>query len=226
MADRTQSNTPSLAEWNSYINFEAQELYGKIVTSYQDYNVNYVTFSIASGNSIPILSIAPDFRILRQVEVQNVSGNPPYLDVPRLPSIKDQDNYNLETYYQYTAQRAVAYLLIGSNLEFYPVVSAPASYRLKYIPDLPTLVNDSDSFDGYWLNLGGWYESVIFGAAERALLREESLDSAQYMGSMKQRAQERCLAEASPRDDNEPGRIHDVKRRGRRGGSNGNGGYL
>ena len=231
LADRSNISATtyvSLTDWNDYVNFEIQELYGVLINSFQNYNVNIVNFTITTANTllgsgyqIDIRqNIAADFRKMTQLLVQSTTGNPPWLDVPRLGSRKYQQQMGL-TNYPYTAQRAVAYNLNGSLLELSPIEIAPNTYQLLYQPDMPELVNDTDSIDGYWLSLGGWHEAIVYGTAMRCAMKEENWDTMSVFKQQKAEAQQRCLTEVAERDDNEAYSVQRTRTRGWRGGSNG-----
>jgi hypothetical protein len=215
----TATSFISTSDLNSYINFENASLYGTITSSYQDWNVNQVQFTISNGNTIDLrLGIAPDFWILRQLQVANANPQPPWIKVPRLNSRDYQEYFGTATY-PYTNQRAVAYNLWGSLLEITPISVATNTYNISYVPDVPQLVNDTDSIDGYWLSIGGWHECIVFGAASRAFLKEENYDGAQAMIQMRDKAMARVMAQCAPRDDGEAYRV--VHKRRGRGGHNG-----
>jgi hypothetical protein len=80
------------------------------------------------------------------------------------------------------------------------------------VPTLPTLVNPTDTIDQYWLVVNGWQEFVTYDVAGKALLKEESLDTAQICFAQAEKVKRRVIEEATPRDDSEPGQIGDVMR--------------
>ena len=219
--DRVNSATPATPEWDRYINRSAAKLYRIIGQTYEDYNVQQYPFTLNGGNQNTLQigpgSGVPQFDKIRHIARVVTQGTPAvpatYAPVLRADSIIQFDELSaplLSTYY--SAFVAVKYWLYGTTIEIRPAVSAGAQYLLYYIPSFQPLVNDTDTIDGTWMATNGIDEYIIYDAAAKAMIKEESLDTAQLLQQQ--------------RDDNQPGRILDVKRaRAAMGWGQGWGGY-
>ncbi|HZU84171.1 MAG TPA: hypothetical protein VE987_14680 [Polyangiaceae bacterium] len=218
-ADRVNVSTISTSEWNWYINKSAQELYGLLASTYQDYNVKSVAVTLPggsqAGNSFqvgPNQTIASDFFQPRALWLQ-IGGSPtPYVTIPRLESLNERNLYvfpNIVPVYGAIPSR---WNILGSTIEILPPTVGGNQYVLWYVPALPTLSSDTDSIAQYWLSINGWDEYVTLDAAAKALIKEESLDTANLLLQQKMALRERILREAAPRDISQPQSIVDMNR--------------
>lgn len=99
----------------------------------------------------------------------------------------------------------IYYELQGNQISFIPNPSGGFQCTLNYVPVSPTLVSDSDTFDG----ISGWEEYAVLWAAERCAVKQRQLDMAGYLSGMLAREEERIRIFCAERDD-QPERVHDV----------------
>lgn len=219
-ADRVNASTVSTAEWNGYINKSAGELYGILTSLYEDYNVKSFTTTLAggsqAGNSIVVGaapgSVIADFFQPRGVWLQVGSTNAPYVTIPRLESFAERNLYTYPLVVPVYGSIPSRWDLRGSTLEILPQNVGGATYVFWYVPTLPTLVADGDSIDVYWLTVNGWDEYVVLDAAAKALVKEESLETAAFLLQQKEKLRVRIIQEAKPRDVSQPRSIADMSR--------------
>lgn len=223
-ADRVNAATITTPEWTSYVNASAAGLYRVLGQTYEDYNVQQYAFTLAGGQGQNTLQVGtgsavPQFDKLRHVSrvvipPGNLGANAAtYAPVLRADSPMEFDQLSapvLMPYYGGLTQR-VKYWLWGNTLEIRPASSAGASYVLWYIPSYQKLVNQTDTIDGTWMATNGIDEYIVVDAAVKALVKEESLDTAQLLMQDRERIKTEILAQFAQRDDGQPGRIVDVK---------------
>lgn len=94
----------------------------------------------------------------------------------------------------------VRYRLQAGNLRFVPTPSAVHNLKIHHVPAPVRLSADGDLFDGY----GGWEEWVIWDAAIKCLVKEESDVSVHMAERNRIGARIRTLAN---RDHHEPPRV-------------------
>ena len=201
------------------VNASVQELYGTLASTYQDYNVKQQTFTLIGGDPPGnTLAVGPgtqfsDFYLLRGVWFQaNPGPGVRWVPLLRLASLLERHVYlgpNVSLYYGSVPS---AFNLLGGNLEVLPPQSSAGVYMLTYVPTMPLLVGPNDDIAPYWLSTNGWDEFVVLGVAAKALIKEESIESANLLLQMQNGVRERILREAAPRDDNQPGQIADIQR--------------
>lgn len=206
------------ADWLEWANGSLQELYGVLTSTYEDYNVKQYAFSLTGGsqanNSLNVgpNTAVPDFFQPRAMWLQ-ISGSPtPFVTIPRLESLAERNLYvfpNIVPIYGAIPSR---WNLLGSQIEILPPNVGGAQYVLWYVPTLPVFVDINQPIDSYWLTVNGWQEYAILDAAAKALVREESLDTAQLLLQAKAALQARILKEAMPRDVSGPRAIVDMQR--------------
>jgi hypothetical protein len=223
-ADRV--NGPSTTtEWNQWINASAAELYGRLTSLFDDYNVQTYNFTLSAGEpSYPgglgnALQVGPgtgvpDFDKLRKLSVMlGTNGTTPvFTPVTRCNSLLERDKYTAPALNPYYGNIASAYLFYGNIIEVLPPQSAAGTYRLWYVPRFKALVQDQDSIDSTWMATNGIDEYIVLGAAIKQLIKEESLDTASILKGMQSEIGMRIEKEFAPRDDNQPGKIVDSKR--------------
>lgn len=223
-ADRVNGpSTPT--EWAQWINSSAAELYGKLTSLFDDYNVQTYNFTLVNGepaypggpgNALQVGAgtAVSDFDKLRKLSVQvgTNGGAVVFTPVTRCNSLLERDNYTAPALNPYYGNIASAYLFYGNIIEVLPPQSAAGTYRLWYVPRYKPLVQDQDTIDGTWMATNGIDEYIVLGAAIKQLIKEESLDTASALKSLQSEIGARIEKEFAPRDDNQPGKIVDSKR--------------
>ena len=210
-ADRENSNFVGLAEWNTYINQSAFELYDLLTTLYEDYFVTAPVTFVTDGTTSQynLDTIAPNFYKLSGVDLGLPSNptNPAFVTLKKFDFI----SRNRYVFPQLTSTLLgvfnLRYRLLGNTLMFIPTPSGGQNVRLWYIPRMTQLLQDTDILDG----VNGWDEYVIVRAAKYALDKEESdttkLDA--QIAFMKQRIEDSAMN----RDAGSPDTISDTRSR-------------
>lgn len=230
-ADRINATSITTTEWNLWVNASAAELYGKLTSLYEDYNVKIWNFTLTSGEPGNQLQLGfgtglPDFDKLRKLSVQvGTNGTTPtFAPILRCNSLLERDRYTSPSIEPYYGAYASAYLLYGNILELLPPQSAAGTYRMWYVPRFLVLAQDDQPIDGTWMSTNGIDEFIVLGTAIKALVKEESLDTANLLAQLQGQVEARLIREFAPRDDNQPGKIVQVKRSRRGWGYTGFGG--
>ncbi len=217
-ADRVSATTPTTAEWNGYVNYEASSLYRKLTALFEDYNVQTYSFTLPGGSPGNTLSVGfgtavPTFDKLRGLKVQVAQGGangPNWLPLKQVP-LFEKDRFGPSFANYAWANVALRYCFYGATIEVVPPQSAAGSYILYFVPSFSKLVNDSDTIDGTWMATNGIDEFIMLGAAAQALRKEESLDSAAVLRQDQAAVYADIIKGMGQRDDNTPGTIVDTK---------------
>ena len=222
-ADRV--NAPIVVgDWNSWVNGSLAALYRILTALYDDYNVASYPFTLAggvgidnnmlqlgSGSSVPAFD---KLRHLSRIVTGGGFGTPAtYAPVLRADSFIEFDGLTasaLMPYYGGLTQN-VKYMLLGNTLEVRPASSAGASYVLYFIPSFKPLIEDTQTIDGTWMSTNGISEYAVLDVAVKALIKEESLDTAALLAADRERVKAEIVSQFAQRDDNQPGRIQDAK---------------
>lgn len=216
--DRVNASTITTGEWYGYVNGSVQELYGVLTSTYEDYNVKSYTVALVGGAqgqnqfSVGPGSGVPDFFQPRGMWLQ-IGGSPtPYVTIPKLESFAERNLYTFPTIVPVYGAIPSRWNLMGSTIEILPPSVAGNTYVLWYVPTMPALVQPTDTIDQYWLTINGWQEYVILDAAIKAMIKEESNDTAQLLMMQKKDLGARIIRESMPRDISQPKAIQDMAR--------------
>jgi len=216
--DRVNAGTITAPEWYQYVNSSVQELYGRLTSTYEDYNVKSYPVALVGGaqgqNQFTVGpgSGVPDFFQPRAFWLQ-IGGSPtPYVTIPRLESLAERNLYTFPSVIPVYGAIPSRWNLLGNVIEVLPPSVAGSNYLLWYVPTMPKLVNPTDTIDQYWLTINGWDEYVVLDVAAKACLKEESLDTAQLLLMQKKDIGDRIMREAAPRDISQPRSITDMAR--------------
>jgi hypothetical protein len=219
LADRVNASTLDTPTWTEWVNSGAGELYRALTETYEDYNLATYLFTLAggvSGNSITVgfQTAVPTFDKLRSVsrQIGVVGSGPYYAPCFRLNSRIERNLHAAPPINPLYGNFAAYYSLVGNVLEFLPPDSSAGSYKLEYIPAFQPLVNQTDTIDGTWMATNGIQDFIIMFAARKALIREESLETAALIAQDMAELKSSVLRQFTVRDDNQPGKIADVKR--------------
>lgn len=224
-ADRVNSNFVTKAEWNSYINQSAFELYDLLVTTFEDYYVAapFVFQTDGSTDRYDLSVLVPDFYKLLGVDSGlNETGNA-YWTVKKFDFIARNRYLFPQMTSTYLGPFNLQYRLLGSTkLMFIPQPSAGTFIKLWYVPRMTELLADTDILDG----VSGWVEYVIIDAAIKALQKEES--DVSVLMAQKQAMLDRIQTTAMNRDIGQPDTVSDTRSRSEAWGSygpDGDGGF-
>ncbi len=215
--DRVNASTILAAEWLSMVNASVQELYGTLTSTYQDYNVKRFTFALAGGDP-PLNTLlvgpstqVPDFFQPRGLWWQlSPSPGVRWMRLARLANLLERSRFTTPLISLQYGQMPSAWDLRGNEIEILPPQASGGSYMLNYVPTMPRLLSPDATIDAQWLTINGWDEYVVLDVAAKALIKEESLETANLLLQQKEQLRQRILREAAPRDDSEPGQIADM----------------
>lgn len=217
-ADRVNSNFVTTAEWNTYINQSAYELYDLLVNTYEDYFVttpyNFQTDGVSQQFSLP-----PNFDKLMGVDCGLDNTNNAFITLQKFDFIARNRYIYPNITSTFLGVFNLRYRLVGSTLFFIPTPSAGQYIRVWYIPRMVQLLQDSDLLD----SVSGWSEYVIVDAAIKALQKEES--DVTVLLAQKQMLQKRIEESAMNRDAGQPDTISSTRRWGDSGGGWGGTGF-
>jgi len=182
-------------ELTGYINSSASELYDLLVSRFADYYLSDTAVTVTTGSSIPL---PVNFYKLRGLDLDLGGG-----DYQTLRQFNFNER-NKATDDLRVLQRGVSqlrYRVQGNTISLTPADQATNSYRVWFVPLMPLLVADADSFDG----VNGWEEYVVVDAAIKCLQKEESstTDLERQKGALIKRIE----AMAADRDAGEPQRL-------------------
>jgi hypothetical protein len=181
----TNSSFVSDSEWTSYLNGSYQELYGLLVTAFEDYYVaTPYEFTTDGTNQNFALPTNPAIFKLLGVDLQA------------------QASQVWVTLKPYTFLERNSFGLVNT-----PIPAAGQTLRVWYVPVVTALSADGDVTVDI---LNGWEEYIIVDAAMKALAKEES--DVSVLMARKQSLAERLKGEAANRDAGAPTRINDAYR--------------
>lgn len=219
-ADRVNSNFVGTAEWNTYINQSAFELYDLLTTLYEDYYVQtpYIFQTNGTDDQYDLSTLVPDFYKLLGVDCGLASNNNAWVTLKKFDFIARNRYVYPQITTTFLGVFNLRYRLVGNTLMFIPTPAGAQFIRLWYIPRMTQLLADSDILDG----VSGWTEYIIVDAAIKALQKEES-DTSILMGQ-KQALLQRIENSAMNRDAGQPDTISNTRSWGERWGWGGAGG--
>ena len=204
--DRVNSQFVTTAEWGSYINSSAVQLYSIIIEKFgDDYSsappIRWLTDGLTERYQLP-----PDLFKLLGVDLL-VTPNQPSYRLTVYPFNRGQRNkyspWNIPISYGMLSN--LHYKLDGKYLWFTPFPAAGQYVQIQYIPTFTQLVQDTDV-----LNTGvlaGFDEYVVLDAAIKAMVKEESDASA--LAAQKQEIVDQIEIAAENRDAGMPAVVTD-----------------
>jgi len=215
-ADR-KSASYDASTLTSYANASLGRLYGRLCSTYEDYNVSQYQFTLAGGSpsgnqiTVGVNGTPTDFFQPRALWLlANASPALP-ITIPRLNSLAERNLYTFPQIVPVYGAIPSCWNLLGSVLEVLPTNVAGATYILNYVPNLKTFVN-SDAIDAPWLTVNGWVEFAVWDVAAKLLFKEESHDSFDRAIAMADKLLEQVSIESKPRDVSQPQSIMDMNR--------------
>lgn len=216
-ADMLKSGFLADDEWNFNLNQSANRLYDLLITKFGD---NYfaaprVQFN-TTGAAIYTLPNgsnyggAPALYKLIGVDCGINASNNEWFTLPRY-NIIDRNKYStLQLAGTTQSVYGLAYIIMGSNLEFIPLPTSAQTIQLLYVPMLTQMLQDPDMMP---FSISGWSELVIVDAAIKALMKEESFDEAQFLIQERAGILERIEMTAANRDVGQPNSVSNTRAR-------------
>jgi hypothetical protein len=203
-ADMENSSFISDSELTSYINQSYADLYGILVTRYEDYFTIETTSTVTSGNDT--ITLPTDFFKLRGLDLALDNSLNNFTVVTRADwnnrNQRDSNNSRL-----LRGQFNVSYRIIKDEIKLTPSLSAAGTYRLYYIPIYTPLVDDTDTPETSISNQS-WHEYIIVDAAIKMLEKEES--NTKHLERQLMKLEERIERAAANRDVHQPETVSDT----------------
>ncbi len=167
----------SNAELNRYINASRYELYGLLVTRFEDYFTATATIPLnGTDQSYPLpdgflYNDAPAFFKGELVElVQGPNATPVSPVTLRKFNLPEKNRYNFPGYLTIGGPIFYPrYTIIGDNILFTPTPGGGLQVRIWYAPKLTPLIEDEDVANDW----NGWLEYVIIDSCIKALGKQE-----------------------------------------------------
>lgn len=192
-ADQESSTFISDSELTAYINQSARDLHGLLSTTYEDYFLTSVQFTLSTANTY---TLPTNFLKLRGLDYESAGD---WVTVPRF-AFEDRNKYQ-QRYQRGDLDVWRMYRIMQGALFILPEDDYAGTYRLWYTYDFTELSSDSDTL----ANTLGWDEYVVVDAAIKCLQKEES--DASLLMARKADLKQRIMAEAANRDASGPERI-------------------
>lgn len=186
-AHMENSTFVSNSEWNTNLNNSATELYDILTRVFEDYYLKQAQFSVNTGQFI--FPLPSDFYKLSTID-EVIGGS-------------IQTDGTTGTLYVSGQAVTVKPFNIQDRNSYVPPMGL-SSILMGYIPSMPALVSDTDTFDG----INGWEEYIVIDAAIKALVKEES--DATDLGAQKAAIMDRIKRSAPNRDAGGPIMMTDV----------------
>jgi len=178
------------ADVDGLINGELGELYELIVEAFEDWQVSTATLTIDSGESSA--QVPDDF--FKAVDLESLRDPNRPQELPRA-SFLERNRLDLEQ----------SWILQGQTIMVRPIVRAPGTYTLYYVPSFVPLEDEEDEF----VVPNQWEMFAVLGAAAR-LKGEQELDTSALTGRQDQ-IRKRIAAAAKHRVVGNPRQSRDVQ---------------
>lgn len=212
-----KENSPfyTTQEWNNMISQSYKELYDILIQKFgNDYFIAPPVSYLTTGQLDPtygaqVFALPDDFYKLMRVEVAlNPSDPNSWITLRKFEAIQaNLWNYpNVYTFYGITNLR---YRLWGTNLQIVPLSAAGQTIRIWYSPKPNQLIADTDTLDA----TSGWEEYIVADACEKAMVKEESFETAAAFASQKAMLMQRIIEAAENRDVGSPETVSDSRLR-------------
>lgn len=162
-ADMVNSQFITDAEWNTYINQSAFELYDLLVTRYEDQYVAqpamFQTSGLADQYPLPdgintfltdanVPFVPKPFYKLLGVDLGLTSGQNAWVTLHKFEFISRNRYVYPNLTSTYLGVFNLRYRLLGSKVAFIPTPSGAQYIRLWYVPRMDVLLKDTDILDG------------------------------------------------------------------------------
>lgn len=208
-ADMVNTQFVTNTELNGYINASFGELYDLLVSRFEDYFMKLdptthepPQFTLSGSQSSYVLP--SDFYKLRGLD-SNGGGASEWLTVNNFNFInRNRRSVNRLNY----GMRGLNYRIMNDVLKIFPADQAAGTYRIWYIPRVPTLTLDADSTSGYTMDFD---EYIVVDSAIKCLVKEES--DVSVLMAEKEILRQRILAMSANRDASAPEKVSQVRGR-------------
>jgi len=174
-ADAVGNNFFSDSEIDGYINTGLGELHDLLVTKFEDYYVNNLSFSLEADKSTYNFSAIGLNDFYKLLGVDAVRGGDS-IRVKRF-SFPDRNMFQADVaLYNSRGYADYEYSIRGNALEFIPTPTSADTIKIWYVPQFAKLTEDSSSVDSrIMLN---WEEYAVLVAATKMRQKEETSTAA------------------------------------------------
>lgn len=205
LTDVTSSQVVTDSEINSYINLDYQELYGLLVTSFEDNYFLAAPYQFQTDGSTLIYPVPSDFFKLRGVDL-SLSGTPGSYITLKPFNFRERNRLNnaYAPSQSFNVLQDVRYQLNGSGIMLTPLAQAGQTIQLWYVPRVQPLINDTDILDG----VNGWEQYVIAAVSAKVMIKQQ-LDPSEYVARQQAMAS-RIIEEAANRNAGDATTVSDV----------------
>lgn len=186
------------SEITSYLNGGLAELWGTLVTCYEDYYAT--TGSISTSSGVERYSLPSDLFKLTGVETL-IGGE--WRDVPQFMESERNRQRRLRG-----TSMPFGYRMKGTTLELLPAPSDTREVRLRYVPPAPVLSASAETFDG----INGYEEYAILDASMKCCLKQDT-QKLTTLRDMRDRLGRRIETEAEDRNAGDNQRAVDTSHR-------------
>jgi len=168
-ADIVNSQFFTDSELNGYINQSLFELYDLLVESYGENYFVAPPFIINTDGINQFFNLPTNF--FKELGVDLLINGLQESAVTIKPfNFSDRNRYSIPNFQTFYGVSNLRYRLNGNQIWFTPLPASGQTIKLWFIPSMPTLSLDTDTFDGF----SGWTEYVIIDAAIKCKIKEES----------------------------------------------------
>jgi len=218
ISDQQNNEFISDTELTTYINFAYSDLYDLLVVAAEDYFLQTNTFTLTQGGDVTY-TIPENFYKLRGID--KIFGNQTDSKVSLYKyNFNERHRFSRRNNFYYNLNPCPMYRVMGNEIHFEPVSSAPGDYKIYYIQKFVPLEDASDEVEQ---NCDIWNQFIVIDAAIKCVQKEES-DPSVLMG-MRQNLVDRIMKASANRDASLPERVGDTSGGNDGEGSN-NGGWF
>jgi hypothetical protein len=205
-------STTAFNQQNYDINASLQSLYDMLVCEYEKYNRTWLSFTLAGSSTVNVIG-GDVFQVGPNI-VYKLSGLERTLPPSTQPWVihpyqfGERGAYTYDDHSSIYIPNRVAYEWAAPLLTIKPAQSAQWTYTMYYTPQLPPLVNDTDTPDAYFANMPSWSEWVSLDCAIKWLSQEET-DTSAYE-RQRDKIEDRIMKALSNSDEGNPIKVVDI----------------
>ena len=170
------------AEITYYINGSYRELDDILIAKNQDYRLviqgftpGTSTTTISNNEMIPLPA---DFDELRGVDFYYSNQQQPWVTLKQF-SMPERNRFNFPLMQTMFGAPLLKYMLQDAYVAIAPLQCCAGQYRLLYTPELPQLVNTTDSIP-YYMDNRTWCDYVVFDCCIKIMNKQQE-DPSAYM---------------------------------------------
>ena len=206
LADMRTSQYVSDSDITIMINGSYRELDDILIAKNQDYRL--VIQGFTPGTSVNVISnntmiaLPADFDELRGVDYYWTNAQQPWVTLQSF-SMPERNRFNFPLMQTMAGLPLLRYMLQDGYVAIAPLEKCAGTYRLLYTPELPILVNTTDTIPYYFDNRS-WSDYVVFDCCIKIMNMQQE-DPSAYM-AQKAAIKTRIESLAGKRDSGAPQR--------------------